>query len=493
MTFSPTAEQQEILDFVAKSSANLIINARAGAAKTTTLTMLVKELRGKEILCLAFNKKTAEEMAEKMADPETKLLQHGLNVRTLNSVGNTAVKDFLGRFPKLDDGKLYNLFSRRLDQEQDTEFLSYAQENFADILSVIKEAKVLGYVPPGKYEKSMPSLYTREGFFESVDFICSHEVAELVDAVLSASIGLALDQGIVDFADQIYLSALHRYISFNSYDVVMVDEAQDLSPLNHVMLRKIVGRRSRLIAVGDEAQAIYGFRGADERSMAKLESMFEMEPRSLTVCFRCARKIVENARWRAPDMQWAENAPEGTVVTLPQWDASTLQPGDVIISRNNAPLFAMALQLLKEGKRPELAAGDIFRKVEMVFAKLGKNTSISAEEAKEKLASWYEAERKKKRDDKLINELNQSVLFFLDSAETLGGARALYTQIKNSKGSIQLYTGHRAKGKEWDRVLFLDPRLVGKEGQERNIQYVIETRAKSWLAYVESETFEGAE
>ena len=50
-------------------------------------------------------------------------------------------------------------------------------------------------------------------------------------------------------------------------------------------------------------------------------------------------------------------------------------------------------------------------------------------------------------------------------------------------------TGHKAKGLEFDDVIFLDEFLVGAEDQDPNIRYVIITRAKETLTYAESARF----
>jgi superfamily I DNA/RNA helicase len=65
-------------------------------------------------------------------------------------------------------------------------------------------------------------------------------------------------RGIIDFDDQIYMPTLFGG-SWPQFPLVMIDEAQDLSPINHAMLSKLV--KHRLIAVGDPYQSIYGFRG----------------------------------------------------------------------------------------------------------------------------------------------------------------------------------------------------------------------------------------
>ena len=58
---------------------------------------------------------------------------------------------------------------------------------------------------------------------------------------------------------------------------------------------------------------------------------------------------------RYPD--WAEM---GTVSSLSSWDITDLPASDTaIICRNNAPLFSMAIRLLRDGRYPELVGNDL--------------------------------------------------------------------------------------------------------------------------------------
>ena len=55
--------------------------------------------------------------------------------------------------------------------------------------------------------------------------------------------------------------------------------------------------------------------------------------------FRCPRKVIERARFRAPHMMWPDWAKEGQVETLEGWGAKQVPDFAAIICRNNAPLF----------------------------------------------------------------------------------------------------------------------------------------------------------
>jgi ATP-dependent exoDNAse (exonuclease V) beta subunit len=79
---------------------------------------------------------------------------------------------------------------------------------------------------------------------------------------------------------------------------------------------------------------------------------------------------------------------------------------------------------------------------------------------------------------------------FAAQGETLGDALAYAEHLFNSQGSIQLMTGHKSKGLEFDTVFILDRDLIRlDEGQEKNLLYVCQTRAKDSLFYVSSDNF----
>jgi DNA helicase-2/ATP-dependent DNA helicase PcrA len=167
---------------------------------------------------------------------------------------------------------------------------------FGEILKLISHAKMVGYVPPGVAVNSAHPLVTTEQFVESLEEDPDDAALAMVNEVLKRSIEAAY-AGAIDFDDQIYMPTLFGG-TFPRFPLVMVDEAQDLSPLNHAMLRKLVV--ARLIAVGDPFQSIYAFRGAMTSSMATLRETFNMREMTLSVSFRCPQAVVKRAWFRVP-------------------------------------------------------------------------------------------------------------------------------------------------------------------------------------------------
>ena len=474
--FSLTAEQQLILETATNTSDNLLISARAGAAKTTTLVLLAEALAPTEVLAIAFNKKIANELRERL--PEN------ADSATLNALGHRAIKNYLGKHPKVDARKSYFLLREVITELQDPGERDLAFEDFSDLLQAVRTAKQEGYMP-GKLHPQARPLIADSSFFDLLEFEPAELHREIIDEAMRRSFRACLE-GKIDFDDQIYFPAIMS-CSFPSPAVTMIDEAQDLSHINHVLLRKIV-RNRRLIAVGDPCQAIYGFRGASENSMEELRSAFSMCELYLTLCFRSAQSIVEEARWRAPDMQFRKDAPAGLVESPASWRAEDIRDGDAIICRNNAPLFSMAIELIRAGLNPELSSGDILAGLDTIFKKLGK-PALSSEEALIACEEHFAALALKKRRKAQLRDMRECVELFLRESPTLGEAHAHFTRITQQAGRIKLMTGHKSKGLEFDRVWLLDPALLSKKGQDRNLLYVMQTRARHELRYVESADF----
>lgn len=482
LTFKPTEEQQLIIDLACNSSESILINALAGAAKTTTLELICRALPIQPILSLAFNKRIAEEM--------TKRLPGHVQCRTLNSVGHRVWAQACTGKLFLNTKKSYEILKGKVDAISNRKARSEAYDCFADTLRAVGKAKVAGYIPDGKYPQAR-RLTSSEEFWSNYE---DDEVdRHLVDETLTESIRQAY-AGTIDFDDQIYMPTLFGG-SFPRFPLVMCDEVQDLSEINHAMLEKLVTQR--LIAVGDPYQSIYRFRGAKSSGMATLSKKFNMTELGLSISFRCPVAVVQNARFRAPHMQWPQWAKEGVVKRLQSWDAKTIEDGAAIICRNNAPLFSLAFRLLREGRGVKLVGFDIGPNLVRIMKKLGSD-NLTQEEVYLAISNWEREKLAAGRAGKAtISDKAECLRVFASFGATLGEAVARAENLFKVQGPIQLLSGHKAKGLEWDTVYHLDPWRVPSTfavsdedlEQEQNVRYVIETRAKQTLYWVDLKSF----
>lgn len=475
--FRPTEEQEAILTAVKETDDNILISALAGAAKTSTLVLIAHALPRTAILCLAFNVRIAKEMQERL--PST------CKAMTLNSCGHRAWANFLNKkFLEVDTRKTYRIVKQIIEDGLDGEAKRWAYSNMAQIMRDVDAGKSWGYVPTGHYPHAK-RLMDDEEYFASLD----EEPIDLHKEILQAAALISLKeahQGVIDFGDQLLCPTVFP-ASFVQYPLVMVDEAQDLSALNHAMLRKLV--KKRIIAVGDECQSIYGFRGAHEDSMSLLKKEFSMQEFILSISFRCPISVVLEARWRAPHMRHPDWAKPGRVEALGLWEQRDIPDHGVILCRNNAPLFSIAIRLLKSGRYPELVGNDIGKQLIKTLAKLGP-TSMSKAETMGAIDMWEAEKLEKSRNPGKVKDQAACLRIFADLGSTLGDAVAYAERVLAAAGPIKLMTGHKAKGLEFDDVFILDQYLIGKDPQDQNLRYVMQTRAKSTLTYIRSELFE---
>ena len=483
---SATEEQVAIIEEALTGPANILINALAGAAKTSTLRFLCKYMPIEPTLSLAFNKRIADEMA--------KVLPGHVKAQTMNSVGHRVWGSAVGKRLTLEERKVYNLVKEAVDRLPNHE-KGEAYEIFSDITKAIRSAKTQGYVP--RKAPNGRSLCTEDEFFGSLDEEPDGWFVDIVNGALLEGIRQAY-AGLIDFDDQIYMSTLFGG-AFPQYKRVMGDEVQDFSPLNHAMLAKLVGPRTRLLAVGDPWQSIYGFRGAASGSMALLKQRFKMEEMTLSVSFRCAQEIVKNAWSRVPHMKWPEWAIEGTVRSLSEWTEKDIKDASAIICRNNAPLLSCALLLLRAGRGVNLVGTDLGPSLIKTLKKFGDG-AMPQKEVLNEIDRWEAEKLRKARNAASIADRAECLRVFANFGPTLGAAIAYAEHIFAARGPIQLLSGHKSKGLEWDTVYHLDPQRVpspytkpGEEAyeQELNVRYVIETRAKRELFFIRLEDYNG--
>lgn len=465
---TPTPEQASICHAVA-SGDNVMVEALAGCAKSTTIHLALPERRSTVVL--AFNKKIKDEM-EKRIGP-----RDNVKVLTLNGLGHQAIKRSLRGSLVLDNDKVYNLARE----------VGLKKQDLQDTITLVRAARMAGFVPKGMGRSLVP---------ESVwdDLVLDLDVDPILvtpaQTILRKSISLAM-QGTIDYDDQIYISTL-IFGSYPKFDVLFVDEAQDLSPLNHLQLSKAAG--DQIVAVGDPHQAIYAWRGADHMSMTNLRALRPAwTDLQLSLTFRCPKSVVARQQSFVPHFRAAEGNLEGSISRLREWTPSG-GANAAILCRNNAPLIRLAFRLLRAQVPVNFLGKDIGANMKRLYNKLSGQGRLSLEST---IANaWAYA---KEHPDKL--DKAESLVAILESHSSVDSALKFLTEARTN--SISLATGHKAKGLEWDKVYHLNPALIpskwvqdmepppGEKSeryesalqQEDNLRYVIETRTKDQLLF----------
>ena len=132
-----------------------------------------------------------------------------------------------------------------------------------------------------------------------------------------------------------------------------------------------------------------------------------------------------------------------------------------------------------------------------ILKKLGDD-HMSAEEAVRAIDGWEKLKLASAKSEATIKDKAECLRVLCESGQTLAEIIARTDDLFKRSGPIQLLSGHKSKGLEWDFVYHLDPHRIPSAyatheediEQEWNVKYVIETRAKDTLYFVSLKDFE---
>ena len=229
----------------ASASDSLMIEAYAGCAKTTSLELLGRRVRT-PALALAFNKSIAVELQVRFAA--------NFEVKTMNGFGFGALRRGSATVSNwtLDDRKVGKIVSQ------------IARDQKVDLAS-----RRMGLDPAGGLGRAERGLRAERGDGCGRSGATSRPIIGLrwtskargwrtwrFAKTIRPSNGGSFRSTIRSIGQPSTPS-----ISLPKFPAILVDEAQDLSPLQHAMLGKATGPACRLFVCGDPRQAIYSFAG----------------------------------------------------------------------------------------------------------------------------------------------------------------------------------------------------------------------------------------
>jgi len=468
--------QREIFRAVEDDEESLTIEAVAGSGKTTTMVEAAKrvDVFGDHI-AIAFNKTIATTLQQKMPSH--------VDARTFNSLGyRTLMKK--GKFEH-DNNKLLSIFKQVVPT-------NYHEDHLYTIRDIAMHGKAWGVGVFAPNDETTWAELIDDDRFD----IPQELIPRMIDWVTKGYKRSLNDTQTMDFNDQI-LMPLYMGIRPAQFETIFVDEAQDLSPLQHEFLYRCLTPGGRVIAFGDSHQAIYGFRGADTDSMNNLSKKFNSSLLPLSISYRCPRKVVELAQKLVPQIESAENAIDGEVneyeflPPIPFFEAS-----DLVLCRNNAPLLKLGMLFLLERKPVNVRSnfGAPLLKFVREFKTDDKEIFLK------RLESWYETEASAAENEAKWGKLNRiqekydaiKGIAELPEVKSVDDILKALKQLLEPGRGTTLSTVHKAKGEEAERVFIYGPELIPSKfakddaslQQEHNLLYVAITRALSELNFV---------
>lgn len=478
---------------------NILLAAVAGSGKTFSIVECIKFFpRHAKIHFFAFNKSIAEELKVKM--PKA-------NVTTIHSYGMRMLQT-LGIKLKVDSNKYWSIAEEAI-KDCNPEFTTKKEKNrFAyNMLKLydLFRVNLLELTDDKKLDRdTITQLCLNNGIEESLQLYNVFCVFWVLQKKYNAQMLKKSSTGKefkIDFTDMIYLPVqFQKSLQFPKNDIVIGDEVQDWSVCQQAIVSLAKGN-GKSIMVGDEKQSIYLFAGADAKAWKKLETQEKTVKMPLSVCYRCAKAIVEKARSVYDHILPYEEQIEGEVIEGDSADVFEANAGDFVLCRNTRPLISLWYEFTVLGKKSYIK-GDETKKelLKLVESVSEKNIEDGLSHLDYKLQCLHE----KVLQQGLEPEKNYSYCNFMEQIECIRilieksddvcNMSDLYSILENvfsgdNSEKICLMTMHKSKGLESDNVYIirldlLPSRYAQTEEQllqEKNLKYVAFTRAKKKL------------
>jgi len=310
-------------DAVVHGDGPLLILAGAGTGKTRVLTHRIAYLertgqaRASEILAITFTNKAAQEMRERvevLLGRRTRAMWvmtfHAACARMLR-----ADADKLGytrQFTIYDQADARRMVKRCLDElNVDTKRFTPGAvlHQISDAKNKLRDAEAYAGMVGSYFETTVADafrLYEREMHrMNAMDF----------DDLLVNAVNIL----------QLFQEVRDRYSS--AFRHVLVDEYQDTNAAQYRWLQLLSSERRNLAVVGDDAQSIYGFRGADITNILSFEDDFpdahvvklEQNYRSTQTILSAANAVIAHNRDQKPKSLWTDRG-DGDPVRIRELD-----------------------------------------------------------------------------------------------------------------------------------------------------------------------------
>ncbi len=293
-----------------------LVIAGAGSGKTRVLTykiayLLRQGMKPWEILALTFTNKAAREMKERIA-----LL-----------VGQERAR-------YLQMGTFHSVFSRILRAEADkigfnSNFTIYDQTDARSLVKgiiremelddkVYKPASVADRISMAKNHLLLPTAYSSSGW--AADDAAQKRPA--IKDIYKRYVERCRQANAMDFDDLLVytyqLFATHEEVRLKyveRFGFVLVDEYQDTNYAQQTIVLQLTKERQRVCVVGDDAQSIYSFRGANIDNILNFQSayngarLFKLEQnyRSTQLIVQAANSLIRKNERQIPKEVYSQN------------------------------------------------------------------------------------------------------------------------------------------------------------------------------------------
>ena len=313
------------LEAVTTIDGPVMVIAGAGSGKTRALThriayMIQEGINPFSIMALTFTNKAAKEMKERIMQ----LVEPG-----------AARNVWMGTF--------HSIFARILRIEAaslgyTSDFTIYDTDDSKTLINnILKDRELDTKAYPAKYILNRISM-AKSALYSPEDYCDNAEIQEqdrrankpLVGEIFKTYNARLKRANAMDFDDILFNTnvllrdfpeILYKYQ--NHFQYILVDEYQDTNYAQYLIIRRIAAMRENICVVGDDAQSIYGFRGANIQNILNFKTDYpeqklirlEQNYRSTKTIVKAANSVIENNKDQIKKNVWSDNE-EGELITL---------------------------------------------------------------------------------------------------------------------------------------------------------------------------------
>lgn len=282
MTLSKEKKQ-----IISDNEHNIKVIAGPGAGKTKLIIKKVSELIKKDIspqkiLIITYTNKAAEDLQKKIQIEFTK---QKINI---NKIQVSTIHRFCAQFIKENidffiEYKGYNVLDNLSQLLFIVKFNKSIRNEDTETIEPLKLKNYFGRIKDNYFFKDIKTI--EHPIIESYISYCTKlkenkkmDYGDLINIVYN----------------QINTNKELKYICENKYDYIFVDEYQDINKNQEKLIKQFIGKKTKILVVGDKNQSIYGFRGSDVTIFDNFESSFNnTKTYYLKKNYRSTKKIIE--------------------------------------------------------------------------------------------------------------------------------------------------------------------------------------------------------
>ncbi len=374
----------------------ILVLAGAGSGKTRVITMRIARMvlegvRPESILGVTFTNKAAAEMRERVAHLIPPDKARKVTLGTFHALGAQILRSEIGalgfdkRFHILDEG------DRRRVMRQVLKELNLAENGEARVLQIVSKAKSArlppAQLPEARYNPEMPRAQRVYDLYNQA--LRNLNAVDFDDLLL-------LPTQIFEQFPEVREKYRHRY------RYVLVDEYQDTNPIQMVFLQQLVAPpHFNLMAVGDDDQSIYRFRGAVADNILKFGEAFEngatlvaleQNYRSSSTILALANALISLNKVRHDKTLWSDLG-AGQPVELKElgdeWEEADWIARDIRATAHAKEISYDRFAILYRSNTQTPSIEESLRKLEIPYRVLGGQSVFDKKEIKD-VAAYFQ-------------------------------------------------------------------------------------------------------